>query len=88
MFGKPSYNYNNYTTNYSGGSPVSMHDINQELNQSMLNSVYSQMNPSNNNNEPTYSPKTLNSNNAPGMLPGNNQTDSNGNLAFSHAIGT
>ncbi len=88
MFGKPAYNYANYT-NYAGSpgiNSVSLQDINQEINQTMLNSVYNQINPVNSNTEnSTYTAKNFNSNVS---VPGNNvHTDSNGNFPFSHAIG-
>lgn len=78
MFGKQAYNYNNYSNTYPGSpqSLVSLHDM--ELNQSVLNSVYNQINPNENN----YS-TTQNNGNASTQ----NDNPANSNLALSHAIG-
>ncbi len=88
MFGKPAYNYNSYTS-YQGSpgiNSVSIQDINQEINQTMLNTVYNQINPINSNNENSvYSTKNHNSNVS---VPGNGiPTDQNTNFPFGHAIG-
>lgn len=75
-------------------SLVSLHDINQELNQTVFNSVYNQMNP-NSNSENSYNPTAHATKNFSPQYPSGNtnmpvnssMTDTNSNLALSHAIG-
>lgn len=83
--GSPGHNSVSSTSSSCStlSSLVSLHDINQEINQSVFNSVYNQMNPT----ETNYSQSSKNSYNSQGMMPNSNPTENNGNLPFGHAIG-